>query len=132
MRLAYRLNLLLIAGVAAVSMGFAYYQVRTERRSLERDLQRQALNLAESPNIFISTTQIGMTLIGVLAGAFGGATIADVIDVQFELLLQRAHIAVQNVCVPRLEVGFGKLEDPKAAILFLFTVERQFAVVFFV
>src|SRR6185295_17211834 len=48
MRLAYRLNLLLIAGVAAVSMGFAYYQVRTERRSLERDLQRQALNLAES------------------------------------------------------------------------------------
>ena len=48
MRLAFRLNLLLIACVAAVSMGFAYYQVRTERRSLERDLQRQALNLAES------------------------------------------------------------------------------------
>ena len=48
MRLAFRLNLLLIACVAAVSMGFAYYQVRTERRSLERDLQRQALDLAES------------------------------------------------------------------------------------
>src|SRR5438105_655151 len=48
MRLAFRLNLLLIAGVAAVSMGFAYYQVRSERRGLERDLQRQALNLAES------------------------------------------------------------------------------------
>ena len=48
MRLALRLNLLLIACVAAVSMGFAYYQVRTERRSLERDLQRQALDLAES------------------------------------------------------------------------------------
>jgi len=48
MRLAYRLNLLLIAGVAAVDMGFAYYQVRYERRGLERDLQRPALDLAES------------------------------------------------------------------------------------
>jgi len=48
MRLALRLNLLLIAGVAAVAMGFAYYQVRSERRGLERDLQRQSLDLAES------------------------------------------------------------------------------------
>lgn len=48
MRLAFRLNLLLIAGVAAVAMGFAYYQVRLERQGLERDLQRQALDLAES------------------------------------------------------------------------------------
>jgi alpha,alpha-trehalose-phosphate synthase [UDP-forming] len=48
MRLALRLNLLLIAGVAAVSGGFAYYQVQSERRGLERDLQRQALDLADS------------------------------------------------------------------------------------
>lgn len=37
---------------------------------------RAALELAESPNRFLSTVQIGITLIGVLAGAFGGATIA--------------------------------------------------------
>jgi len=48
MRLALRLNLLLIGGVAAVAMGFAFYQVTSERRGLERDLQRQAINLAES------------------------------------------------------------------------------------
>ena len=35
-----------------------------------------ALELTESPNRFLSTVQVGMTLIGVLAGAFGGATIA--------------------------------------------------------
>jgi len=35
-----------------------------------------ALELAESPNRFLSTVQVGITLIGVLAGAFGGATIA--------------------------------------------------------
>ncbi len=35
-----------------------------------------ALELVESPNRFLSTTQIGITLVGVLAGAFGGATLA--------------------------------------------------------
>ncbi|MHB1296009.1 MAG: hemolysin family protein [Anaerolineae bacterium] len=35
-----------------------------------------ALRLAEKPNHFLSTVQIGITLIGVLAGAFSGATLA--------------------------------------------------------
>ena len=33
---------------------------------------RVALDLAESPNRFLSTVQVGITLIGILAGAFGG------------------------------------------------------------
>src|SRR5215208_3488502 len=37
---------------------------------------RAALELADSPNRFLSTVQIGISLIGVLAGAFGGATLA--------------------------------------------------------
>src|SRR5918994_39413 len=37
---------------------------------------RAALRLAESPNRFLSTVQIGISLVGVLAGAFGGATLA--------------------------------------------------------
>ena len=36
-----------------------------------------ALELADSPNRFLSTVQIGISLIGVLAGAFGGATLAE-------------------------------------------------------
>ncbi len=39
-----------------------------------------ALELADSPNRFLSTIQIGITLIGVMAGAFGGATIAKKIS----------------------------------------------------
>ncbi|MBD1910743.1 MULTISPECIES: hemolysin family protein [unclassified Leptolyngbya] len=35
-----------------------------------------ALELANSPNRFLSTVQVGITLIGILAGAFGGATLA--------------------------------------------------------
>jgi putative hemolysin len=37
---------------------------------------KAALALAESPNRFLSTVQIGITLVGIFAGAFGGATLA--------------------------------------------------------
>lgn len=37
---------------------------------------RVALRLAETPNDFLSTVQIGITLIGILSGAVGGATVA--------------------------------------------------------
>ena len=37
---------------------------------------RTALELANAPNHFLSTVQIGITLIGILAGAFGGATLS--------------------------------------------------------
>ncbi len=36
-----------------------------------------ALRLAENPSKFLSTVQIGITLVGVLAGAFSGATLAE-------------------------------------------------------
>src|SRR5512145_2550949 len=34
------------------------------------------LRLLEDPNVFLSTVQIGITLVGVLAGAVGGATLS--------------------------------------------------------
>jgi putative hemolysin len=37
---------------------------------------RLALHLAESPNTFLATVQIGITLIGVLTAAFSGASIS--------------------------------------------------------
>ncbi len=47
---------------------------------------RAALELVESPNRFLSTTQIGITLVGVLAGAFGGATLAKTLGEAIRLL----------------------------------------------
>lgn len=38
---------------------------------------RVALDLAADPNRFLSTVQIGITLVGVLAGALGGLTVSD-------------------------------------------------------
>lgn len=36
-----------------------------------------ALDIANSPSEFLSTVQIGITLVGIFAGAYGGATIAE-------------------------------------------------------
>ncbi|MBA3724427.1 MAG: HlyC/CorC family transporter [Candidatus Levybacteria bacterium] len=49
-----------------------------------------ALELAKSPNRFLSTVQIGITLIGIFAGAFGGATIAENLATQFSQVPQVA------------------------------------------
>jgi putative hemolysin len=38
---------------------------------------RAALELAQNPGEFLSTVQIGITLVGILAGAFGGARLAE-------------------------------------------------------
>lgn len=49
-------------------------------RQLARQGNRRAaaaLELAENSGRFLSTVQIGITLVGTLAGAYGGATIAD-------------------------------------------------------
>jgi putative hemolysin len=38
---------------------------------------RRALELAESPNTFLATVQIGITLVGVIAAAFSGAALSE-------------------------------------------------------
>lgn len=51
------------------------------------DVDAQAvLKLSENPSTFLSTVQIGITLVGILAGAFSGATIADQLTLQFQSL----------------------------------------------
>lgn len=51
---------------------------------------RAALALAEEPGRFLSTVQIGITLIGIVAGAYGGATLAQ-------------HLAAPLATIPALE-----------------------------
>ncbi|PZO40554.1 MAG: hypothetical protein DCF19_11695 [Pseudanabaena frigida] len=41
---------------------------------------RAALRLISSPNNFLSTVQIGITLIGILSGALGGSTVAQTLQ----------------------------------------------------
>jgi putative hemolysin len=77
--------LLLVANGFFAMTEIAVVSARKER--LKRladagdDRARVALELAQSPNRFLSTVQIGITLVGILAGAFGGATVAGTIRV---------------------------------------------------
>lgn len=60
---------------------------------------RRALALSDEPTRFLSTVQIGITLIGTLAGAFGGATIAE------ELAPVIARSTVLRPYAPSLALG---------------------------
>jgi magnesium and cobalt exporter, CNNM family len=53
-------------------------KARLQKRAADGDKgARAALELAGNPGSFLSTVQVGITLVGILAGAFGGATIAE-------------------------------------------------------
>ena len=67
-------GLFAMAEIAIVSARKARLQQRAEEGD---EGARIALELANSPSRFLPTIQIGITLIGIFAGAFGGATIAD-------------------------------------------------------
>ena len=62
-----------MAEIAIVSAKKARMMERAEKGSSGAKL---ALKLAANPERFLSTVQIGITLVGVLAGAFGGASLA--------------------------------------------------------
>ncbi|HEX6106816.1 MAG TPA: hemolysin family protein [Gemmatimonadales bacterium] len=72
--------LLLCNGVFAMSeiAVVTARRVRLSRRAEAGDGRaRAALELAAEPTQFLSTVQVGITLIATLAGAYGGATIAE-------------------------------------------------------
>ncbi len=51
---------------------------RLQQRANEGDIHAQhALDLASNPSPFLSMVQVGITLIGILTGAVGGATLGD-------------------------------------------------------
>jgi putative hemolysin len=83
------LLLILVNGFFAMSE-LAVVSVRKARlQALAAEGRRgaaQALRLAEEPGRFLSSVQIGISLVGVLAGAFGGATLAGPLAEQMRTL----------------------------------------------
>src|SRR5687768_13425798 len=65
-------GLLAMSELAVVSSRRARLQALVERGVVG---SRRALALASDPGRFLSTVQIGITLVGVLSGAFSGATL---------------------------------------------------------
>ena len=62
-------------------------KVRLQQLANQGDINaRAALKLAESPNHFLSIVQVGITLINILNGVFGGATIAKRLEEYVKLV----------------------------------------------
>ena len=99
--------LILLNGFFAMSEAaiLAARKARLQHRLNEGDdRSRLALGLAESPNRFLPTVQIGITLVSILTGAVGGATLADFLAGRLEqvpALTAYSHsLALAIVIVP--------------------------------
>lgn len=82
-QVAFEIAILFLLLIANGVFAMAEIAVVSSKKARLRRLADQgngrakvALELAESPNRFLSTVQIGITLVGIFAGAFGGATLA--------------------------------------------------------
>ncbi len=75
--------LMILNGLFAMSEMAVIFSRKTRLQHWAREGNtgaQTALELAENPNRFLSTIQVGITLIGILAGAFGGTTVARSLD----------------------------------------------------
>lgn len=83
---------------------------------------KAAFLLAKSPNKFLSTAQIGITLVGIFAGAFGGATIAEDLALQIKnipFLAQYSEIislAIVVSIITYLSLIIGELVPKRLAL----------------
>lgn len=81
-----------------------------------------ALELANSPNLFLATIQIGITLVGVLTGAFGGVTITnDLAEVLNRIPFLAAHshgiaLGVVVLSITFLSLVLGELVPKRLAM----------------
>lgn len=82
-----------------------------------------ALELIDDPNRFLATVQIGITLVGILAGVFGGATLADSMARGLENLpllapyAQAISVAVVVVVITYLTLVLGELAPKRIALI---------------
>jgi putative hemolysin len=119
------LFLILLNGFFAMSETaiLASRKVRLQQRANGGDAKaRKALNLAENPNRFLPTVQIGITLIGVLTGAVGGAVFANPLAeemAKIPALLPYAHtvsLAVVVILITFFSMLIGELVPKRLAL----------------
>ena len=130
------LFLILLNGFFAMSETaiLASRKARLQQRANEGDVKaRQALNLAENPNRFLPTVQIGITLIGVLTGALGGAVFADPLAAEMDripALLPYAHsvsLAIVVILITFFSMLVGELVPKRLGFSARVNAWRAFA-----
>src|SRR5205807_9543834 len=98
-------------------------KVRLQQWASEGNVKAAAaLALVNSPNRLLSTVQLGITLIGILAGAFGGASIAGALAVYLHAISWLAPyssaiaLALVVLCITYLSLVIGELVPKRIAL----------------
>src|SRR5690606_38963099 len=98
--------------IAIVSSRKARLQVLADKQNAAA---KQVLKLKSTPNHFHSHVQLGITLIGILTGIFGGATIAQRLDIYLSKVTwidgysSQLSVLVVVVVITFLTLVFGEL-----------------------
>jgi putative hemolysin len=102
---------------------YASRRARLQHRANEGDQKaRKALSLAENPGRFLPTVQVGITLIGILTGAVGGAVLADELTVQMVKVpvlapyAQSASLVIVVVLITFFSMLLGELVPKRLAL----------------
>ena len=96
--------------IVSASKPMLKHMVKQGNKKAER-----ALELAENPGRFLSTVQVGITLVGILAGAYGGATIAEKIAPELDKIPfiypygESVSVALIVTCITYFSVVIGEL-----------------------
>ena len=82
-----------------------------------------AVALAENPGRFLSTVQIGITLVGIIAGAYGGAALAEYLVPSIEQIAWLAPysetiaVGIVVACITYFSVVMGELLPKQFALI---------------
>lgn len=121
------LALILLNGVFAMSelAVVSSKRLRLERLAADGSAgAATALGLHEDPSRFLSTVQVGITLIGIFTGAFGEASLVARLAPTFVSLgldddyARAAALAIVVVCITFVSIVLGELVPKRIAILY--------------
>lgn len=127
MEIAIIVVLILLNGVFSMSeiALVSLRKFRLENAAKKGDRKaKKALELANNPNRFLSTAQIGITLIGILTGIFSGDRIANAVEARvldvgiFTPYAHSVAVLIVVLIVTFLSIVFGELLPKRIGLLF--------------
>jgi len=128
--------LILLNGVFSMSeialISARKFKLETAAKAGNRNAAK-ALELARKPNTFLSTVQIGITLIGILTGIFSGEKLTDDLEATFKSILFLSEyaetLAVVSVVliITYFSIVFGELLPKRIGLSFPETIATMMA-----
>lgn len=117
--------LVIINGILAMSEASLLASRKAKLQQMANEGDKNAastLEFLKNPNTFLSTIQIGITLIGVLAGAVGGATIAEALADSFKdlpyvgIYSESIGLGIVVIVITILTIWLGELVPKRLGI----------------